>query len=303
MDAPVAEEPIVAPAPEAGSADPFALDEAKFASLSPEQRAALDPVLDEWKTRAKSEIEKTGKTYEEKYKPLEEKAQALDHLVKDQRFVAWWQNLQQAAVNQNPAAQQAVSQAKPQDFASPQEWQQAILDASAGDSAGLTKIQARMFAAMATPVVQQLRQGQEELRTTLEMRDLFERHADAKELDLIGRNPSDANDKSISLLEMALNWSSDNGKTLEDGYAMAKKWADSLRVGAKQEAMGMVQEKKTSTTSGPSTNQGGTAVVEVADSDELMQKNMEYLAAGQKPPRFVIRPPGAPKESHWAQRT
>lgn len=300
METPVVE--AVAPVVEPVVQDPFNLDETKFASLTPEQRAALDPVLDEWKGRAKGEIEKTGKTYEEKYKPLEEKAQALDSLVKDPRFVQWWHNIQQAASQSIPGSGLAVNQSKPQDFASPQEWQQAVLDASNGDSTALQAIQQKMFAAMATPVVQQLRQGQEELRTTLEMRDLFERHPDAKELDAIGRNTADPKDKSLSLLEMALNWATDNRKSLEEGYALAKKWSDSLRVGAKQEAMGMVQEKKQSVTSGPSTNQGsGSGVVEVENADELMQKNMEYLAAGQKPPRFVIRP--KEKEARWAQKT
>jgi len=65
--------------------------------------------------------------------------------------------------------------------------------------------------------------------------------------------------------------------------------------------MGLVQEKKASVTSGPSTNQSGNAVVEVADAEELMQKNMEALASGQKPPRFVIRKQEQ-KESRWAQR-
>lgn len=307
MDAPVIE-PVAAPiepapAPVVDPQDPFSVDETKFASFSPEQRAALSPVFDEWKTRAKGEIEKTGKTYEEKYKPLEEKAQALDHLVKDQRFIQWWHNLQQAAVTQNPQGAGAIGTSKPQDFATPAEWQQAVIDASNGDSAGLTAIQQRMFSAMASPVVQQLRAGQEELRTTLEMKDLFERHPDAKELDGIGRNATDKNDSSLSLLEIALNWAVDNRRPVEQGYAMARKWADALKVGAKQEAMGLVQQKKDSVTSGPSTNQAGTGVVEVESADELMQKNMEYLASGQKPPRFVIKPKDANNRDRWSQKT
>lgn len=301
MDTPIAE-PVVTAEPSAPvSVDPFNLDEAKLASLSPEQRASLDPVFDEWKNKAKAELEKSGKTYEEKYKPHREKADALDQLVKDPRFQQWWNSVQQTAVQQNPAGATAAGSTKPQDFATEQEWQEAWANAYGGDYTKFKEIQARMFATMATPVIQQLKQGQEELRTTLAMKDLFERHEDAKELDLIGRNVSDSNDQSESLLEMCLNWADANGKSLEEGYAKARSWADALKVGAQQKAMGLVQEKKSSVTSGPSTNQGGTSVVEVADADELMAKNMEYLASGLKPPKFVIKSPQ--KQNQWAQRT
>lgn len=309
MEAPVAE-PVVEPVVSA-PADPFSLDEARVASLSPEQRAALDPVIDEWRTRAKSEIEKTGKTYEEKYKPHVEKAEALERLAKDPRFVQWWNNLQQSAVQQNPQAAGAISQARPQEFASPEEWQNAMAEAYQGDPKRLQEIQQRMFAIMATPVISQLRQEQQqvkttqdELRATLEMKDLFERHSDAKELDAIGRNLSDPNDKSESLLEMCLNWSDQNGKSMEEGYARAKSWSDALRVGAQKQAMGMVQDKKASVTAGPTTSQGGKAVVEVDSAEELMERNMDYLASGQTPPRFVIRKQEAPTSGNrWSQRT
>jgi hypothetical protein len=305
QDAPIQDAPVI-DAASAVSSDPFALDEAKFASLSPEQRAALDPVFEEWKTKAKGEIEKTSKTYEEKYKPHMEKAQALDNLVKDPRFVQWWNNVANVATGG-----QGTQGAKPQDFATPEEWQTAVGNAYNGDPTKMQEIQARMFSAMATPVVMELRKnqeelkrGQEEFRTMQEMKDLFERYPDAKQLDSIGRNPSDPNDTSLSLLEMCLNWADENGKSMADGYAMAKKWSDGLRVGAEQKAMGLVQEKKASITSGPSTNKAGQAVVEVADAEELMEKNMEYLASGQTPPRFVIRKTEAlTSGNRWSQRT
>lgn len=287
-----------APAPSAPS-DPFALDEVKLSSLSPEQRAALDPIFDEWKGKAKAEIERTTKTYTEKYRPYEEKANALDQLVKDPRFIQWWQNVQQATG--------APEKAEMRDFASPEEWQQAVADAYSGNGAKLKEIQARMFAAMATPVVQELRKSQEELKNAQEefqmtqaVKDLFERHPDAKELDAIGRDPNDSN--SESLLEMCLNWADENGKPLEEGYKRASSWAAALKVGAQQQAMGIVQEKKGSTVSGPTTAKGGTtSVIEVADSDELMQRNMEAILAGEKPPRFVIRQ-GVANGSRWAQK-
>lgn len=303
MEIPVAEVPVIdAPAVPAPS-DPFSFDETKFASFSPEQRASLTPVFEEWKGRAKAEIEKAGKTYEEKYKPAEEKARALDELVKDQRFVSWWQDLQTTAAKTNPDGASAIKGSTPQDFASPSEWQAAVIDASNGDHTKMQALQARIYTMMATPVIQRIEAGQAELRTTIEMRDLFERHADAKELDAIGRNPADPKDQSESLLESCLSWAQENGRSLEEGYARARRWVDAMRVGAKQEAMGMVDDKKKAVTSGPSTNKPGATIVEVADSDELMQKNMEYIASGQTPPKFVIRPPAQNNRDRWAQKT
>lgn len=307
MDTPIADVPAAQPAPQEPSsapADPFSLDEGKLAALTPEQRAAVEPVFTEWKTKAKQEIEKTGKTYQEKYRPAEEKARALDELVRDQRFVSWWQNIQKAATQNNPQSKGAIDGSKPQDFATAEEWQSAVIDASNGDHTKLQALQARAYTVMATPVIQEIRAGQAELRTTLEMRDLFEKHRDAAELDAIGRNQTDPNDGSESLLENCLNWAQANNRPLEEGYQRAKKWADAMRVGAKQEAMGMVNEKKQAVTSGPSTSKGGAAqVVEVADSDELMQKNMEYVISGQTPPKFVIRPQAPQNRDRWAQKT
>jgi hypothetical protein len=288
---------VSAPAP----ADPFSVDESKLVTLAPEQRAALDPIFNEWKTKAKGEIEKSQKSWQEKLAPIEKESQALRELVKDQRFQQWWQNITGVATQQNPQAGGAIQQSKPQDFASPQEWQEAILDASNGDSTKLQSIQQRMYQVMATPVIQRIEQGQQELKTTFELKDLWERHPDAKDLDAIGRS-NDPNDQTESLLESCLNWAADNGKSLEEGYMRARKWADALKVGAQQQAMGLVQGKKESVTSGPSTAKGGQAVVEVSGPDELMQKNMEYLAAGQTPPRFVIRNQEAPKGQRWENK-
>lgn len=305
-EAPVAEQPAVPEPVVVVPDDPFSVDEARFASLSPEQRASLDPVLSEWKSRASKEIESREKKLHEKFKPDMEKATALTQLVQRPEFQQWWAGMQrQAMQGQSQPAQQAIAQAKPNDFATAEEWSQALYDVQSGDPTRFQAIQARMYSAMATPVVQQLRQGQEELKTTLEMKDLFERHADAKDLDKVGRNISDPDDKSLSLLEMALNWASENNKPLEDGYLLAKRWADSLRVGAKQEAMGMVQDKKQSVTSGPSTNRAGSTVVEVGDAEELMQRSMEYAIdhPGQPLPKFVIRSQTREGRDRWSQKT
>lgn len=292
-----------APSDVAAAPDEFALDETKFMSLSPEQRAALDPVLNEWKTKATSRIQETEKTWKEKYSPAQEKANALDELVKDPRFQGFWSNLQQGVSQAVPGSNGAVQNVAPRDVATPEEWQQAAYEMQTGVGTKMKEIQQRLLSAMAAPVVQQLQRGQAELKTTLEMRDLMERHADIKELDAIGRNADDPNDKSESLLEHCLEWAENRGLTLEQGYQRAKQWADAIRVGAKQQAMGMIQSKKEATTSGPSTTQGGQGVVEVEDLDELMKKNMEYALSGQKMPRLVIRPTSAEPRQRWTQKT
>jgi len=284
-------------------ADPFAVDETRFASLSPEQRASLDPVLSEWRERAKGEVEKTRKSTEEKFQQHVKQAEALNQLVQKPEFQKWWIAQQQAAMQVNPNSQSAIAQTQPQDIASAEEWQAAISEAYSGDPSKMKMLQARMFSVMATPIVQQLRDGQDELRTTIEMKNLFESHPDAKMLDKIGQDPSDPD--SPSLLEVALNLADSKRQPLEWGYKLAKKWADGMGMQAKQEAMGLVQSKKESITSGPSTNKApnGT-IVEVADAEELMQRSMEASLAGGPIPKFVIRPQAqVQRDQRWAQRT
>ena len=291
MDAPVVETPVAAePEPVAAPVvqDPFALDEQTLASLSPEQQASVKPILDSWKKRAEEEISKRESSVSEKYKPYEEKAQALDKLTTYGPFVQWWQAQQaEAAKRAAPGQQTAIAQTRPQDIATPEEWQQAVWDASNGDSTKMNALQQRTLSAMATPIVQEITQRQQVLETQLELKDLFERHPDAKELDAIGIDPKTK--QGISILEMALDWAEKNRKPLESGYEMARRWADSFKVGAQQQAMGMVQEKKKEITSGPSTNQGGQNVIEVADHDELLKRSMEATLSGDKSVRFVVK--------------
>ena len=73
------------------SADPFAVDESQFVSLTPEQRAALDPVLNKWKETAKSYAQKEREAEGKKYTDHVKKAAALEKLVADPRFVKWYQ--------------------------------------------------------------------------------------------------------------------------------------------------------------------------------------------------------------------
>lgn len=281
--------PEVPPSPAPAMApEPFALDENALASLSPEQRASLDPIFDKWKTNAKAEIERSSKEAEEKYKPVSEKASALEQLAQWAPFQNWWAEQQRAmAQGQTVATQQAVQQSRPQDFASPQEWSEAVLNASNGDPAKLQQIQARMFATMATPVVQQLQAKQQEIDTKVEMRNLMEDHPDYKDLDQIGL---DGKGQGVSLLEHCLNWAEVNRRPLEEGYQMAKRWADSLGAQKKAEAMGMVHGKRESVTESGSTQTGNTQVVLVDSMDEVVKRSMDdQLSGTNKGVRYAVR--------------
>lgn len=266
--------------------DPFSLDETAFVSLSPEQRASIEPVLDTWKKKANEEIQRRESSVSEKYKPYEEKATALDKLVNYAPFQNWWNEQQKSAANQNPQAGAAINQTKPQDIASNQEWQEAIWEASQGNSQKITELQNRMTAAWASPLVQQISQKQQNIEIQMELRDLFERFPDAKELDKIGL---DDKKQGVSLLEMGLDWAERNRQPLQKGYELAKTWADSLKVQAQQTAMGMVNEKKRDVTAGPSTSTGNKSIVEVANSDELLKRSLEATMSGNNDVRFVIR--------------
>lgn len=278
---------------EAAPADPFSLDENQMAALSPEQRAAVEPIIDGWKKRASEEIEKSKKGAEEQYKPHLEKATALDRLVADPRFQNWYQGVQkQAMQGQNPQTQQAIAQTKPQDVATPQEWSEAVAEAYQGDPSKFQALQQRAFGLMAAPVVQQIQSEQNMLRTQMEMKDLFARHPDAADLDAIGRDPKNPNDTNPSVLEIAMYYVVDQrGGTLEQAYELAKRYSGAMGVKAQQAAMGMVQEKKGASALGPgSTNTGSDVVVYVDNQDELLSKSMQADMEGKKNIKFVIKP-------------
>lgn len=282
VEAPV-QEPV-APVP----ADPFALEESSLASLSPEQRASLDPILNTWRERAKQEIEKSGKSVEDRYAPLKEKAEALDKLVQHQPFVQWWQQQQRvASQGQTPQVQEAIQGTKPVDIATPEEWSQAVIDASNGNPQKLQTLNSRMMQMWAAPVIQNFTQKQRELDTRLEMKDLMESHPDYKDLDQIGL---DDKGEGVSLLEHALNWAESNNKPLEEGYQLAQRWFNAMKSGANAQAMGLVKGKQQSVTAGPSTATGSGTVVYVDSQDELIKKSMEAALDGRKDVRFEVRP-------------
>jgi hypothetical protein len=264
-------------------ADPFALDEAAFASLSPEQRAAVEPIITTWKERANEEISKRETSYTEKYKPYEEKAQALEKLTSYAPFQKWWQEQQMQAQRQNPGNGQ------PAEFGQVKndpEWQAAILDASTGDPTKLQALQSKFMNDYFTPIAQRLAATQLEIKKELEFKDLLDAYPDMKELDAIGLDPKTK--EGVSLLQMGLEWAENNGKSMADGYQLARRWADQMQAGAKDQAMGMVKGKKDGIITGPSSQSSNTNVIAVRDADELIRRSMEAQMDGRKDLRFVI---------------
>ena len=263
--------------------DVFALDENSLISLTPEQRAGLDPIINKWKETALSEIQKREEAVRGKYKPLEERASALEKLSQYKPFQDWWNEQQKNAgkPQSDPTGGQAAQ------FARPEEWQQAIYEASQGDATKLTQIQARMMASWAGPLASQLQEKQLKIETELELKGMFERHPDAKNLDAIGIDPKSG--EGISLLQQALEWAESQGKSMEEGYQLAKKWADQIQVEKQQEAMGMVREKKQGTTESAAGRGKETETLEEAeDTDDLLKKAITAGLSGQKV-RYVIK--------------
>lgn len=274
--------------PGSGAADPFALDENAFVSLTPEQRAGLDPILDTWKKKAHEEISRRESEHTEKYKPYEDKANTLDKLAKYQPFVQWWQSQQNAAKQGATGHQQdQIDKASPFQVASAQEWQEAVLDMSNGDPTKFNALQQKSVLALAQPFVQQVTGSYQRIQTELNLERLFKTHPDAVELDKIGLD--EKTKEGISLLEMGLDWAEKNGKSMDEGYALAKKWADQLSVTAQQKAMGMVQDKKASVTAGPSSAGSGKPVIEVNDFSDLLTQELKAQVSGNKDARFVIK--------------
>ncbi len=249
--------------------DPFAVDESQFVSLSPEQRAALDPVLTKFKETAKTYAQREREAEGKKYKDHVTKAEALEKLVADPQFVEWYQK------RTNPQAT-----ATPQSVASAEEWAQAYQSLSAGDPMPLEKLQTKLVMAVGGPQLQATQQQMQMLRAENEMNKLWATHPDAKDLDAIGRE-DDPN--APSLLQLAAQASMSNqGVNWEKAYTLAKQVALSMENKGKRTAMGLVSEKKNSTTEKPSVNTRDEGIQYVDTLDEAMSKNIEAQMDGRK---------------------
>ena len=259
-------------APQAtGETDPFAVDESQFVSLTPEQRSALDPVLSKWKESAKTYAQKEREAERGKYSDHVKKAQALEKLVADPRFVKWYNETNSP---QNP------TNVAPKSVASAEEWAKAYESLSAGDPAPLEQLQTRLVMSVGGPAIQKTQNEMMMLRQENEMNRLWATHADAKDLDQIGRED---NPDAPSLLQLAAQASVQNGSVnWEQAYALAKKVALSMENKGKRAAMGLVTDKRNSTTEKPSVNTRDEGIQYVDTMEEAMSKNIEASMDGRK---------------------
>jgi hypothetical protein len=256
--------------------DPFEVDESSFVSLTPEQRAALDPVLTKWKESAKTYTQTVAQKERaeeaKKYADHVKKAAALDRLITDQRFVKWYQE-----TNGNGSGAGAA----PKTVASAEEWAQAYQKLSEGDPGPLEQLQAKLVMSVGGPQLQAQREQMQLLRQENEMNKLWALHPDAKELDQIGR---EEDENAPSLLQLAAQGIVDKGGTWEQAYALAKKVAQSMENKGKRAAMGLVEGKKGSVTEGKSKTNSvkDDGVVYVDTFNEALTKNIEAQMDGSK---------------------
>jgi hypothetical protein len=247
------------------SDDPFAVDESQFVSLTPEQRASLDPVLSKWKETAQARIKESIEKEKKQYEPHLQRSQALEKLVKDPRFVKWYHE------TNNPT--DAKVQTTPRTVASAAEWAEALQALAQGDSEAYEKLQAKLVMSVGGPQLQKTQNEMNLLKRENEMVKLFSSHPDAKDLDQIGRE----NDpQAPSLFELCASVVIDrNGGTWEQAYQMAKTVAQSMENKGKRAAMGLVSEKKGSVTEKSTSPSKEGGVVFVDTMEEAMSRNIE----------------------------
>ena len=205
-----------------------------------------------------------------KYTSHVQKAQALEKLAADPRFVKWY--------NETNNPQGTVA---PKSVASAEEWAQAYQALSSGDPAPLEALQTKLVMSVGGPQIQATQQQMRLLQSENQMNKLWVLHPDAKDLDTIGR---EENPEAPSLLQLAAQANiQQNGMVdWEKAYTLAKQVALSMENKGKRAAMGMVQEKKGSVTEKPSTNSKEEGVIFVDTMEEAMNANIEAAMDGRK---------------------
>lgn len=278
MEDTVVAQPDVQTAPTADEAakevieqDPFAVDENSFVSLTPEQRAALDPVMTKWKESAKTKFSEMEKE-RDGLKVHVPKAQALDKLVSDQRFIEWYNGLSKT--------QQTAVQEKPQGI-SPESWIEAMQGLASNDSTKWNQL----LSQWAQPTVNGFQQSMSALQNENAMQKMYASHPDAKDLDQIGR---DDGVESPSLLQICANVSLSRGGTWEQGYQLAKSVSRSMENRGKRAALGIVDEKKGAITEKPQKVVKDEGVEYVDTLSEAIEMNAEAQLDGRKV-RYAVK--------------
>jgi hypothetical protein len=259
---------------QAQSGDPFQLDEAVLATLSPEQRQTIEPMIAQWKTKAqetiKGETDKVTKKYQG-YDEAVKKAQAFDTLRGDQRFQQWYQQLSQGNPQQQQQAQTNILQAV---GSSNEEYALAVQEAAGGDPTRMNHLNMKIQQAWAQPLVSRIADQYNRLQTQMDVDGLFKRHPDAEKFNSIIEPKS-----GLSLLEAAAQLIVDGKRgSWEDAYDFARKMYESARSESQQEALGMIQSKKDSVTEGASKQTKDSMTTIEVDSPERALK--ELVRAG-----------------------
>ena len=259
-------------APVAAPADPFQVDEAVLATLSPESRTAVEPLMQGWRKTATETLSKER----ESGKSHQEKAQALDRLVQDPRFVSWYN---QEVNGIKPAVKTDVPQER-KPIVTPQEWTDALTSAANGDPSKYEDLNRKIAESATQPALNAIARQQKELSMSIELDNVFRKYPDAKELDSIriGDEPN-----APTLFEMALYYVHDLKKQpMESAYKAAKSIHDAVMAKANKTALGMVEGKKASVTeSAPTSTKEDN--VQYADSPEqVLREQIKAGLAGRK---------------------
>lgn len=263
-------ETVSQPVP-ATTTDPFSMDEATLAALSPEGRTAVEPILQTWKKSAMETLTKERTSSGE----LSEKAKALDTLVKDPKFVKWYQD------QMNPQPQRAPVDNTPKEpLIRPEDWADALQKMAGGDSSKWEQLNEKLIKSKVEPSYATLDKQTKDLNLKIELNDLFTKHPDAKDLDTAG------------VLEPFLYYYTDlRGRPMEEAYQAANKSWNAAMAKAKNAALGMVNGKKESITETAPTSSGAEQVIEVNSPDEMLRRQIEATMKGQKV-RFQLRRKG-----------
>jgi hypothetical protein len=254
--------------------DPFKDAEPILASLSPESRYAVEPVLKTLKEKHEAAIKSARETGESTYK---KEAEALKTLMGDQEFIRWYQarmNPRSVQAQQQQQGQQLQQKAVQSVAPTPDEWADIARAFDPTKFAALMERQSRsIYDSQLKPTIDTIANKNRELDLRMELDQTARRHqVDWDELDKSG------------LLEHALYNVTDRlGRPMEEAYKQARSAADYWYNKGKAEAVKTVADRKVSSTEGSSTAPASEGVVYARTPDEaLTMQIMENMPGGMK---------------------
>jgi len=261
-----APEPTPAPA---AAPDPFEVDEASLAALSPESRTAVEPMLKAWKEKASSTLQKETATKAE----LEKQAKVLENLTKNPQFQQWYRSL----TSPQPQSQPAAPEPKGPAHVSPEEWV-----AAANDPVKFSELQKRQAQAV---LEEKLGKEMEELRKFRYETQLENQFRTAKEKykDL---NDKEYDNPDVHLLEpLVWYWADFKGKeggTVEQAFGHLKKIETYFEKKFQAKYNQMVQQKKAGSTEPPAPSAAGSPdTVYAKGKDAVLRETIRAALSGR----------------------